>query len=132
MKIYYSCAFDNRNITMIKNDITKLENLIINTDYTLVSSFDYYSKSSKDIVTQNLAQIIQCDILICDLSSTSHHYVGCIGELIYAKILNKTTFVIVGNSEYKNRPWITYHADKEFYSLEELLVWLKNSDAKKQ
>ena len=127
MKVYYSCAVDNQDISTIKKEIATISMHVEKLNGTLVSNFDYNISDYNEIVKLNLLQILECDVLICNLSNSSHHYVGCIGELVYAKIFKKTTYVITGASAYKDRAWIKYHADKEFYDIDELIIYLKKN-----
>jgi nucleoside 2-deoxyribosyltransferase len=63
------------------------------------------------IVEDNKRNISQSDCVIVNLSIENHQYVGCIGEMIYAK--NKGCFVIavVGMSSYGKHAYTLAHAD---------------------
>jgi hypothetical protein len=68
---------------------------------------DEYSR-----VLSDLAWIRRSDALVADLSIPNWPYVGCVCELVYARLYEVPTVVITGeNRLIGDRIWLRYHAD---------------------
>ena len=81
--------------------------------------------SSKGFIERDLADIEKCDILVAYLPVLS---AGTCMELFYAKRLGKKTIVIC---EIENpSPWIIFHSDITFKTLNEFEKFLKETSGK--
>ena len=77
--------------------------------------------SAAAVVEGNLRDIMKADVVVVLLDDPAHRYVGCIGEMVYAKAMGKTVYVLDGAGVYSGRPWIEYHADRVFRGWAEML-----------
>lgn len=63
-------------------------------------------------VLSDLAWLRRCDALVADMSIKDWPYVGCVCELVYARLYDVPSIVITGENELLgDRIWLRYHAD---------------------
>lgn len=77
--------------------------------------------SAAAVVEGNLRDIMKADVVVVLLDDPAHRYVGCIGEMVYAKAMGKTVYVLDRAGVYSGRPWIEHHADRVFRGWAEML-----------
>ncbi len=61
-------------------------------------------------VESDLRHLRDSDAVLADLSIPGWVYVGCICELVYAKLWGIPSVVIVGSSNIQARLWLRHHA----------------------
>lgn len=127
-KVYYSQAVDFQDMQKVNKSFKEIEKIFSDIGFQICNTLDIETTDATEIVKSNLNQLYNCDLCVCNITIPNHSYVGCIGELIYAYLWKKTTYVIIGNKLYKDRPWIIYHASKIFESLDEVVLYLQEGD----
>ena len=76
----------------------------------------------KEVVERDIRLIKDSDAILFLLNELS---IGTIMEIVYAKILHKTIYVIT--DKFADHTFIRYHADKIFSSLEEFKSFAESS-----
>ena len=75
------------------------------------------------LVEQDKEDIETCDILLVYFVNNNHIYAGTCMEILYAWQLDKE--VVVVSDQFPNMsPWIYYHSDKQFTSLDEAIEYI--------
>lgn len=134
--VYYCRAMDGLNTEEIEYEYKKIQFELEKQGRILVNPFDKdehnklkLNKSNAEfIVTSNIEGIQKADCVIVDISLKNHLYVGCIGEMIFAKQNNKFVIIISGETGIENHFYSLYCADKIIKSQEILfktLDWRK-------
>jgi len=127
-KIYYCRAMDGLNPSDISDEYKKVSLLLSAKNCKLINAYDtaqgnleLTKENANYIVNENLKTLIEADVAIINFSIVNHTYVGCIGEMIYAKINGIKVISIVGNGDIGNHFWTLYHSDYIVKSLDEAL-----------
>lgn len=132
MKIYYCRAMDGIDNNTISQEYTYVRVQINAKGHCLINDFNVDSyetlaitkEHSKKVVHGNISDIAKSDIVIVNLSMPNHSYIGCVGEMIYAKQMGIRVIVIVGESGNDKHFWTLYHSDCITYSLDEAIALL--------
>lgn len=127
--IYYCRAMDGLDANDIEVEYDYVQKKLFEQGRVLVNPFGKIEHQSLKlnkinaelIVTENLKGISMADCVIVNLSKKNHLYVGCIAEMIYAKEKGCYVIVIAGDTGVENHFYTLFHADKIYYSLDELL-----------
>lgn len=61
------------------------------------------------IVEHDLAILRRCDAALVDMTMSTHSYIGCVAELVYAHIWRIPTVVYTSGIDME-RAWLQYHA----------------------
>ena len=86
--------------------------------------YNFTLENSKKVVHNNIANLAISDVIIVNLSLPNHSYIGCIGEMIYAKQMGIRIITIVGDSGNEKHFWTVYLSDNITNSLEEAIELL--------
>ena len=129
MKVYYCRAMDGIKHSLISNEYTLACKLLNAKGHQLINDFSESSyerlpmtiENSKKVVDNNLTKLTESDIVIVNISIPNHSYIGCIGEMIYAKQMGLRVITIVGESGNDKHFWTLYHSDEIAYDLEEAI-----------
>jgi nucleoside 2-deoxyribosyltransferase len=62
------------------------------------------------LVQRELGVLKTCDVVVADVSIPEWVYCGTLMELVYARLLDIPTVVVVGESSIGNRQWLRAHA----------------------
>lgn len=132
MKIYYCRAMDGIDNNIISQEYTYVRAQINAKGHCLINDFNVDSyeilaiteENSKKVVHSNISDIAKSDIVIVNLSIRNHSYIGCVGEMIYAKQMGIRVIVIVGESGNDKHFWTLYHSDCITNSLDEAIALL--------
>lgn len=132
MKIYYCRAMDGIDNNIISQEYTYVRAQINAKGHCLINDFNVDSyeilaiteENSKKVVHSNISDIAKSDIVIVNLSIPNHSYIGCVGEMIYAKQMGIRVIVIVGESGNDKHFWTLYHSDCITNSLDEAIALL--------
>lgn len=81
--------------------------------------------SDFDRVHSDLAWLKRCDAIVADLSIPDWPYVGCICELVYARVYDIPAVVITGENLVGDRIWLRYHADRVVRDAEQAVEFLR-------
>ncbi len=81
--------------------------------------------SEFDRVHSDLAWLRRSDALVADLSIPDWPYVGCICELVYARLYEVPAVVITGDNVIGERVWLQFHADAVVRTGEEAVSFLE-------
>ncbi len=133
--VYYCRAIDGMTQEEVRDEYLNMEYCLNNTDLILVNSVSkdthtLYDATDKNtfneytadmIVTENLNNITKADCVLVNLTIKNHLYVGCIAEMVYAKLKGCFIIVVAGDSGADKYFYTLYHADVIVYSLEEAL-----------
>lgn len=116
-KVYIARAIDDRPESEIQLSGERLAQAVIDAGFMTIDpvlrfrSDQQVSVSSPDgQVESDLTYLRTSDALLVDLSIPGWVYVGCICELVYAKLWDIPSVVIVGASDIHERLWLRYHA----------------------
>jgi len=115
-RVYYCRAMDGLNREEIKNEYDDVQKKLEETGHILVNPYEINDHNlleinkynARIIVKGNKEKITAADCVIVNLSNPDYRYVGCIGEMIYAKTKGCFVITIIGETNY----------DKNFYTLE--------------
>lgn len=129
MKVYYCSAMDGIDFDIISKEYSYVKKLLERDRHQLVNDFNQSNyerlpltvENSKTVVHNNIAHIASSDVVLINLSIPNHSYVGCIGEMIYAKQMGIRVIAIVGESGNDKHFWTLYHCDYITNSLEEAM-----------
>jgi len=134
LKIFFAQPVDfvdedylNRNFEKFRNSLIDLEVEIIapylsQSRLLIVKEFD--SQKATSVVSSNLAELGQCDVLILDMSDPRRQYIGMIFEMAFAFINNKIIIVFTDSSQIKKRTFIYGTANYICSSLEDLRKYI--------
>lgn len=126
-KVYYARAVDSRDHDEVDSCRKRMIDRFSEVGCEVINDFSYGFTSDKELVESQTANIKRCDILAADLSIPFHPYIGCIGEIIYAHQFGKRVYVVYGEYDHLlNRPWLTYHVDRFFKTVDDLMEFLGN------
>ena len=130
MKVFYSQAIDG----VPKRDVERLFSLLSGELHRrgmrIVSSFSdsevggsdtVWSGTDEQLVARTIELIKGSDAVLVDLTMPGRVYIGCICELVYAKMSGKPACVIVGESDLECRPWLTAHATSVCRTIDDAL-----------
>jgi len=126
--VYYCRAIDGLDHENIRQEYDYIQNKLAEQGRVLVNPYgdDEHNQleinrhNSKLIVSENLVNMSKADCVIVNLSIKDHMYVGCIAEMVYAKLKGCYVIVIYGDSLVEKHFYTLYHSDKEYKTLEEL------------
>jgi hypothetical protein len=82
--------------------------------------------SDYDRVLSDLAWLRRCDVLIADMSIPDWPYIGCICELVYARLYDVPAIVITGENLVGDRIWLRFHADAVVHDIDEAVNVLRS------
>ena len=123
MLVYYARAVDSCDWDEVQSERSRVIDLLSEHGMEVINDFSDGFTSDRELVESQLANIKKCDVLIADLSIPNHPYVGCIGEIIYARQFGKKVYVIYGECDHiKKRPWLSYHVDGFYRDYKEFLT----------
>ena len=119
MKVYYCRAMDGVDRDVISNEYNLIHKLLNEKGHDLVNDFNESSfemlpitwENSEKVVKNNISDLKKADIVIINISIPNHSYIGCIGEMIYAKQMGIKVITIVGESGNDKHFWTLYHSD---------------------
>lgn len=129
MKVYYCRAMDGVDKGLISNEYNLVHKLLNEKGYDLVNDFNNSSlemlpitaENSEIVVKNNISDLKNSDIVIINISIPNHSYIGCIGEMIYAKQMGIKVITIVGESGNDKHFWTLYHSDIIVNSLQDAI-----------
>lgn len=132
MKVYYCRAMDGIEFDIISKEYEFVRKRLSEKGYCLINDFNQsnYEKlpitveNSKRVVQSNLINLATSDVVIVNLSIPNHSYIGCVGEMIYAKQKGIRVITIVGESGNDKHFWTLYHSDNIVNNLEEAIELL--------
>lgn len=127
MKVYYCRAMDGVDRDIISNEYNLIHKLLNEKGHDLVNDFNESSfemlpitwENSEKVVKNNISDLKKADIVIINISIPNHSYIGCIGEMIYAKQMGIKVITIVGESGNDKHFWTLYHSDIIVNSLQD-------------
>lgn len=104
MMVYYCRAMDGIDRELISNEYNLVHKLLNEKGHDLVNDFSESNfemlpitvKNSEKVVKKNISDLKKSDIVIINISIPNHSYIGCIGEMIYAKQMGIKVITIVG------------------------------------
>jgi hypothetical protein len=80
------------------------------------------------LVQAELHVLESCDAILVDMSPTDHIYIGCIAELVYARLWNLSTVIYTGsNDKLDRRPWLRFHADHIDATWKGAVEWIQTN-----
>ena len=131
--VYYCRAMDGLAEDAVRAEYGYLNALLTKRGFRLVNAHNHERyemlplnhNNAVKVVEENLDELKASDYVIINFSIPNHLYVGCIGEMIYAKISNKRVIVIAGDSGVDKHFWTLYHADALVKTLDEAIVQLE-------
>ena len=130
-KIYYCRAMDGLDLCEIYDEYKRVELLLETKKCLLINPYNcsmgrlaMTKENASIIVSENLKTLVTADIVLINFSIVNHTYVGCIGEMIYAKINNLKVISIVGDNEIRNHFWTLFHSDHIVKTLDEAISLL--------
>ena len=131
-KVYYCRAMDGLNTKDISDEYKKVKILLesnncilINAYQETMSKLDFTKENAEMIVSENLKMLTQADVVMINFSIVNHTYIGCVGEMIYAKINGLQVISIVGDGDAGKHFWTLYHSDHIVKTLDEAIELLK-------
>jgi hypothetical protein len=80
---------------------------------------------SAALVELDLALLRRSDAMLVDMTIPDRNYIGCVAELVYAKMWSIPAVVYVGTTGYGERPWLRYHATHLCHGLDEAVDLLQ-------
>ena len=127
--VYYCRAMDGLNREEIKNEYDEVQKKLVEAGRVLVNPYEINDHnqmeinkaSARIIVEENKRNIADADCVIVNLSSPDYRYVGCIGEMIYAKMNGCFVIIIVGETSYGKHFYTLEHSDVIVKDLEKAL-----------
>ena len=81
---------------------------------------------STALVELDLALLQRSDAMLVDMTIPDRNYIGCVAELVYARIWRIPAVVYVGSTGYDERPWLRYHATQLCSRLDEAISVLQD------
>ena len=117
----------------IQEEYRNVESILRNNGQALVNTYELeghnlleINKENAEIVGyENLKNISQSDCVIVNLSIPNHLYVGCIGEMVCAKIKGCFVITVVGDSSASKRMWTLLNSDIVVKTLDEACDFIK-------
>jgi hypothetical protein len=85
---------------------------------------DRGDSSYANVVDKQLTLLRSCDVILVNMSISNHTYIGCVAEMVYARIWKLSTVVYVGSNRIGYRPWLRYHADHIDEDWEGAVRWI--------
>jgi hypothetical protein len=119
--VFLSSALDGIEMEKIKRRYTCAERELCALGHKLVNTFVYYKRSwarakgngsirdVKEIVDSDLVTLRDADVLVVDISLPRHNYVGCICEMVYAKVWGISVVAYPKRNTLVKRPFFKYH-----------------------
>ncbi|MCL2065536.1 MAG: nucleoside 2-deoxyribosyltransferase [Candidatus Cloacimonetes bacterium] len=127
--IYYSRAMDGLSGQEIEDEYRLVETKLAENGLILVNPFKQESSESLEVnkinseivIKENMINISQSDCVVVNLTKSNHLYVGCIAEMVYAKIKGCYVITVVGDAGAERHFYTHYHSDMVVKSLEEMI-----------
>lgn len=127
-RIYISRPIDDRDANAIYDVIHRARRDFIRPRFEVIDPTTIPNGGEREnytrLVNSQLRLMKTCQILLVDMSIPNHTYIGCIAELVYARINNLCTVVYVGSNIIGHRPWLRFHADHIDPSWEGAVRWI--------
>ena len=132
-KVYYCRAMDGLSSKEIRAEYEQVNILLARRGFELINAHNkdqhevlpLNDENAIKVVEENLRELCGADCIIINFTIPKHLYVGCIGEMIYAKINRVKVIVIAGDSGVDKHFWTVYHADAIVKTLNEALIQLE-------
>jgi len=131
LKVYYCSAMDGLRPSDISDEYKRVELILTAKKCTLINPYNdamgglAFTKENADlIVNENLKILANADVVLINFSIKNHTYVGCIGEMIHAKINKLKVISFVGDNDIGNHFWTLYHSDHIVKTLDEAMTLL--------
>lgn len=129
IRVYYCRAMDGVNNNIISKEYMLVKNLLYKKGHQLINDFNENNyerlpvtyENAQKVVDDNLSKLSQSEVVIVNISIVNHSYIGCIGEMIYAKQKGLQVIVVVGDSGNEKHFWTLYHSDNIVKELEEAI-----------
>jgi diadenosine tetraphosphate (Ap4A) HIT family hydrolase len=124
--VYYCCAMDGLETADIGDEYARIQNRLADQGRVLVNPFNDHmtlelTENNADmIVKENLTNISKADCVVVNLSIKYHTYVGCIAEMVYAKLKGCYVIAVCGDSGVDKHFYTLHLADRICSSLDEL------------
>lgn len=130
LRIYLARAVDGRTQQSIDEVAQRVRQYLQPPRFEIVDPLDVYHPAERDdyvrIVDTELALLSSCNLLLLDMSLPDHAYIGCVAELVYARLLHLRTCVYIGaRPNLSDRPWLRYHADHIDSNWNGIIKWFQ-------
>lgn len=112
-RVYFARAVDGQDRGALLRDASALARDLRVRNIELVDPLALMSPAARtatDIVAHDLDVLRTCDAVMMDMTLGGWTYIGCVCELVYAKLWEIPVVVYVACEELLHRPWLTYHA----------------------
>ena len=119
--IYLALAMEGIPSQQIRQREQEFRNHLKSIKADIWTTFDEMDKQTDEseskekyamrIVERDLQLLRRSDLLLVDLSVSGHTYVGCMCEIVYARIMKIPIVLFVGDTGNETRTWLIYHAD---------------------
>ncbi len=126
-KAYLAQGIEGRSTLEISGSMTWMRDLIEEAGFSPIAPYltdDANGESSglewRSVVSRDISLLRDADLIVVDLGDAAHEYIGCIAELVYARLLRIPSFVYIGQSGRGSRKWLTFHSDYVFNDLDAL------------
>jgi hypothetical protein len=127
-RIYVSRPIDGRDSSEIYDIITRAKKDFRSPKFEVIDPTAIphggERQNHNTMVPAQLNLMKDCDIILADMSLPNHTYIGCIAELVYARLYELCSVVFVGSNRISHRPWLRYHSDHIDTSWEGAVQWI--------
>jgi len=134
-RVYFASAMDDVPQRELEARYRAAEHSFHTSGHELLNDWDFYEldpASESDhqaIVERDLAVLRSADAILADMSRPEHKYVGCICEIVYARLWGLRVGVIDPFAVYRTRLWLRAHGAEFFDTFSEPLAWLDRPSA---
>ena len=129
-RIYVARPVDDRETAAIYDIVLRAQRDFASPRFQIVDPMEIGPIESRrnntytHFLEDQLRLLRSCDMILVDMSLPNHTYIGCVAELVYARLAQLCSVVYVGNNRISHRPWLRYHADHIDTSWEGAVRWI--------
>ncbi|MCX5007781.1 hypothetical protein OHB05_34925 [Streptomyces sp. NBC_00638] len=127
-RVYFARAVDGRSGAEVRQAVIDVASCLPGSGYEVVDGASpavAQGLKPEELVPTQISLVQSCDYFLLDLSLKDHLYIGCIAELVYARLSNVPSVIYTGNLNLERRPWLSYHATHVTTSLVEAVQWIR-------
>ena len=120
-RVFFSSAIDGIPMKQIVNRYQEVERELRAKGHFLVNPASFYTQNHNEIkrgrgndvlnavIDYDLNAIRSADVLLADFSDPCRQYVGCICEIVYARLFKIPVIAYLGSNLISERPFFAYH-----------------------